>query len=219
MIDIQLIQEFGSFFLDGLKTTLFIALFSCMLGIILGSLAGIVLTSNSKILRGFVMSYVIIIRGTPMYIQITAIYFLLLYLGIAIPAVYSAILSIGLNSGAYLSQIVVSGIKAVHKGQIDAAKVLGLSSYQIATLIILPQATRTMIPAFGNELITLIKDSSLASTIGVCELTKQGNIVLSHTYDVPTVFFVLVVMYLMVTSLVSLIVSYFDKKLNKHAHR
>jgi His/Glu/Gln/Arg/opine family amino acid ABC transporter permease subunit len=219
MIDFSIVQEYGPLFVQGMFMSLYIALFSCILGVILGSVAGIILSGDSKILKFFIHVYVTVIRGTPMLIQIAAIYFILIYLGVPISALYSAIISIGLNSGAYLSQIVLSGIKAVGKGQSEAGKVLGLSNYQIMMLIVLPQAVRTMIPAFGNELVTLIKDSSLASTIGVCELAKQGQIVLSNTYDAPTVYVILAAIYLSITSLLSLFVARIDKKLNNYAHR
>jgi polar amino acid transport system permease protein len=219
MINIETIQEYGPSFLQGAIMSLRIALLSCMLGIFLGMVAGIILAGSSKILKFFITIYVTIIRGTPMLIQVAATYFVLNYLGILISAMNSAILSIGLNSGAYLSQIVLSGIKSVSRGQVEAAKVLGFTQSQIMRLIVLPQAVRTMIPAFGNELVTLVKDSSLASTIGVYELSKQGQIILSHTYDAPTVYFAVGLIYLSITSIISLLVSSLDKKLNKYAHR
>src|SRR3990167_7135807 len=116
MIDLSMIQEFGPLFAQGVLMSLRIALLSCMLGIFLGSIAGIILAGQSKILKFFVICYVTVIRGTPMLIQVAATFFSLIYLGVSISAVNSAILSIGLNSGAYLSQIVLSGIKSVSKG-------------------------------------------------------------------------------------------------------
>ena len=219
MINFEIVQEYGSLFVQGMVMSLYIASLSCMLGIFLGTIVGIILAGKSKLLKFLVSVYVTIIRGTPMLIQVATTYFVLIYVGVSISAINSAIISIGLNSGAYLSQIVLSGIKSVGKGQIEAAKVLGFSQFQIMRLIVLPQAIRTMIPAFGNELVTLVKDSSLASTIGVYELSKQGQIVLSHTYDAPTVYFVVGLIYLCITSIISLLVSLLDKKLNKYAHR
>ena len=219
MIDLSMIQEFGPLFAQGVLMSLRIALLSCMLGIFLGSIAGIILAGQSKILKFFVICYVTVIRGTPMLIQVAATFFSLIYLGVSISAVNSAILSIGLNSGAYLSQIVLSGIKSVSKGQIEAAKVLGFSQHQIMRFIVFPQAIRTMIPAFGNEFITLVKDSSLASTIGVYELTQQGNIVFSLTYDAPSVYAIVGLIYLSITSIIGVLVSRLDKKWNNYAHR
>jgi His/Glu/Gln/Arg/opine family amino acid ABC transporter permease subunit len=219
MINLEIVKQFGPLFIQGTVLSLFIACCSCSLGIFFGSIAGIILASSSKILRFFVSAYVTIVRGTPMLIQVAATYFILRHWGIKISPLCSVIISIGLNSAAYLSQIVLAGIKSVGKGQVEAAKVLGLSKFQTMRLIVLPQAVRTMIPAFGNELVTLVKDSSLASTIGVCELSKQGQIVLSHTYDGPTVYLILALIYLTITTLLSLLISLIDKKLNNHAHR
>lgn len=219
MINFEIVTEYGPLFIQGLVMSLYIALLSCCLGIFFGGMAGIALAGKSRLLRFVVLSYVTIIRGTPMLIQVIATYLTLIYIGIPISAVYSAIISIGLNSGAYLSQIVLSGIKSVSKGQIEAAKTLGFSNYQTMKLIVLPQAVYTMIPAFGNEFVTLIKDSSLASTIGVYELTKQSAVVFSHTYDAPTIYVVVGLLYLSITTMISLFVSKIDKKLNAYAHR
>ncbi len=219
MIDFELLVEYSPLFVQGALMSLYIAFCSCVLGIMLGGVSGIILSGNSKILKSIVMIYVTIIRGTPMLIQVAAVYFILIYLGFPISALYSAILSIGLNSGAYMSKIVLAGIKSVGKGQAEAGKVLGLSGYQIMTLIILPQALRNMIPAFGNEFVTLVKDSSLASTIGVYELAKQGQVILANTYDAPTIYVMLALIYLCITSVISLLILYIEKKLNTHAHR
>lgn len=219
MIDFELLVEYSPLFVQGALMSLYIAFCSCVLGIMLGGVSGIILSGNSKILKSIVMIYVTIIRGTPMLIQVAAVYFILIYLGFPISALYSAIVSIGLNSGAYMSQIVLAGIKSVGKGQAEAGKVLGLSGYQIMTLIILPQALRNMIPAFGNEFVTLVKDSSLASTIGVYELAKQGQVILANTYDAPTVYVMLALIYLCITSVISLLILSIEKKLNTHAHR
>ncbi|MCX5923959.1 MAG: amino acid ABC transporter permease [Candidatus Dependentiae bacterium] len=219
MIDLEFIKEYGHLFVSGVQLTLLIAFLSCLIGTFLGGVTGVILAGKSRILKFFVMAYVTIIRGTPMLIQIAATYYLLKYAGLPISAFYSAILSIGLNSGAYVSQIVLSGIKSVSKGQIEAAKVLGFSRKQTVFLIILPQALRNVLPALGNEFVTLVKDSSLASTIGVYELTQQGNIIISETFDAPTVYGVIGIIYLCLTSVVSLLVSSLDKKLNKYAHR
>lgn len=219
MIDAEILNEYGPLFLNGLAMSLRIAFLSCCLGILFGGIAGIILAGSSKTLRFLVTIYVTIIRGTPMLIQITATYFLLIYVGFPISALYSAIFSIGLNSGAYVSQIVLSGIKSVGKGQIEAAKVLGFSQGQIISLIVLPQALRNVLPALGNEFVTLVKDSSLASIIGVYELTKQGDIVMSQTYAYPTVYLIVGLCYLSITTVVSLLVSMLEKRLNKHASR
>lgn len=217
MIDFEIVYEFKALFLSGIANTLLIAIASCCIGIFIGSLAGILLSIRNTFLYWFIMVYVNIVRGTPMLIQVAATFYILKFAGYSITAFWSSIISIGFNSAAYMSQIVLAGIKSVHKGQWEAAKVLGFSKIQTMRYIILPQAIRTVIPAFGNELITLVKDSSLASTIGVYELSKQGEIVVSQTFDVPTVYIILACTYLLITGTLSLFVSKLEKKLHYHA--
>ncbi|MBP9765392.1 amino acid ABC transporter permease [Candidatus Babeliales bacterium] len=218
MFDFSIVQEFGWFFVSGIQTTIAIALLSCCIGITLGCLLGIVLSlRNLRIVRSLIMAYVIVIRGTPMLIQVAALYYMLNFAGYNIPAFWSAVISIGMNSAAYMSQIMLSGINSVHKGQWEAAKVLGFNQVQTMWYIILPQAIRTVVPAFGNELVTLVKDSSLASIIGVYELTQQANVVISQTYDAPTVYVFVGCTYLVITSVLSLLVSWLDKKMQYHA--
>lgn len=219
MIDFAILQDSSGLFLHAIALTLLIAVMSCFLGILLGGISGIVLAGKSRFLRWLVMGYVTVIRGTPMLIQIVATYHFLQLAGFRVSALWSVVISIGLNSGAYMSQIVLSGIKSVSKGQIEAAKVLGFSNWQTMQLIVLPQAIRIMIPAFGNELVTLVKDSSLASILGVCELTQQGNIIIGQTWDAPTVYVAIGLIYLCITTIISLFVSRIDKKLNHYAHR
>ena len=213
MIDIKSIQEFFPLLLQGACLTLQIALYVCLIGSILGTIAALILAGKNKLLKIFILAYVTIIRGTPMLIQVAGTFYLLKISGYHITAFWSAILSIGLNSGAYLSQVILSGIQSIEKGQTEAAQTLGLTQLQTTKLIILPQAVRTVLPSLGNEFITLVKDSSLASTIGVYELTKQGQIIMSQTYDAPTMYLTIGLMYLLLTSLIGLGVSLLEKKL------
>jgi len=217
MIDFDLIAQYLPVLLQGLVITLQIAAIASCIGLILGTTLALMQTSHNKILRAFVNTYVVIIRGTPMLIQILCAYFLLPQIGIHIPALWTAILAIGLNSAAYISQVMRTGIASVGIGQIEAAKVLGFSTQDTIRYIVLPQALRTTLPALGNEFVTLIKDSSLASLIGVAELTKQANFVKSKTFDAITVYFAVAILYLILTSIVSFIVARLEKRMNIHA--
>lgn len=219
MISWLFLQEYYPLFLKGVYVSLQIAFFSCLMGTLLGILFGVILSQKIKILHPLVMLYVVIIRGTPMLIQIAAIYHMLHFAGYSISAFWSAIFSIGLNSGAYISQVVVAGINSVGRGQIEAAKTLGFSRYQIISLIVLPQAIRTVLPALGNELVTLVKDSSLASTIGVYELTKQGSIVMSQTFNAPAVYFMMGIIYLTITTIISGLISLLEKRMQYYVER
>lgn len=217
MINFNLLVKYYPLLLQGVMISLQIAFVSCAIGTVVGTFLGIILAGNNKIAKFFAQAYVSIIRGTPMLIQVMGTYLLLTKAGVQIPAVWSAIISIGLNSAAYLSQTILSGITSVSKGQIEAAKTLGFSPMQTIRYIIFPQAIRTVVPNLESEIITLIKDSSLASTIGVYEISQQGKIIISQTYDTPTVYFAMGIMYLFLTTAVTILISILNKKLNYHA--
>ncbi len=216
MIDFQLIQESIPALLQGLLITIQISSIGCVIGLSLGTLLAIIQTSNIPLLGSLVTIYITIIRGTPMLIQILFTFYLLPQLGVTLPTIWAAIIAIGLNSSAYISQVIKSGIRSVSKEQIEAAQVLGFTSIQTTRYIILPQAIRVVLPALGNEFITLIKDSSLASIIGVAELTKQGRIIISHTYDAISIFFAIALLYLILTTLVSLFVAKLEQRMHLH---
>lgn len=216
MIDFSIIIKNYPALLEGTLTTLAIALFSSILGFVGGTVLGFLHTSKSSFVRKLVTVYVTIIRGTPMLIQISFIYLLLPQLGIQISAFASAVLAIGLNSIAYISQIIKTGITSIDKGQIEAARVLGFNSFQIMRFITFPQAIRIILPALVNEFITLIKDSSLASFIGVVELFKASSRIISSTYDPIPVYCAMAAIYLTLTTTLTCIVHYLERKMNYH---
>ena len=216
MIDFQLIKDSIPLLIRGAIVTLEIAGLGAAIGIILGTFLALGQTSKSRILRWLVTIYVTIIRGTPMLIQIMFATFIFPQLGINLAPFWIAIIIIGLNSAAYVSQIIRAGIKSVNKGQIEAGRVLGLSTIQITRFIILPQAFRVVIPALGNEFVTLIKDSSLASVIGVVELTKEGNFIRSRTFDAISSFAAVALVYLLITTTLSLLINWLEQRMNRH---
>ena len=217
IIDFNLIAESLPLLLQGLVVTLKIAGAGCLIGLVLGTMLALMQTSSHTLLRFIVSCYVIIIRGTPMLIQILCAFYVLPQLGLKLDTLTTAIIAIGLNSAAYISQIIKAGIASVATGQIEAAKTLGLSKKDIIRFIVLPQALRIALPALGNEFVTLVKDSALASVIGVAELSKQGRLVISKTYDAITVFFAIALLYLIITTTISLIVAYFEKRMSHNA--
>lgn len=217
VINFNLLIKYYPLLLSGIGTSLQIALISCTIGTFIGTGLGITLAGKNKIAKLFAQIYVTIIRGTPMLIQIMGTYFILRTAGIAIPALWSATISIGLNSGAYLSQTILSGITSVSQGQIEAAKTLGFTQTQTVRYIIFPQAIRAVLPNLESEIVTLIKDSSLACTIGVYEISKQGEIIISQTYDVFSVYIAIGLIYLTLTTAVTIVISLLNKKINYHA--
>lgn len=218
MITTAFIQQTLPLLLRGTLVTLQIALCSSLIGFFLGTLLGLLQSSSNKMAQYLVMLYATLFRGTPMIIQIPFFYYLLPSIGIELSLITTAIIAIGLNSAAYISQTIRSGIASVGKGQLEAAKVLGFSRLQTIRFITLPQAIRVVIPALLNEVITLIKDSSLASTIGVVELFKEGTIVISRTYNAIPVYCLIALIYLLLTGIVSLVAHYIQARINHHAH-
>ncbi len=196
--------------------TMQIALLSCVLGLFLGFFLGILQSFGGKVAWFLVQVYATAVRGIPMLVQIIFIFYVLPQFGVVISAYWVAVLAIGCISGGYVSQIVRSGIASVPRGQIEAAQVLGLSRLQTIRYIVLPSAMRIILPALGNETITLIKDTSLASIIGVVELSKEGSILRSRTYDALTILLAVALIYLVITSLVSLLVTKIEQRMSCH---
>ncbi|NGX63159.1 MAG: L-cystine transport system permease protein YecS [Candidatus Anoxychlamydiales bacterium] len=213
MINFSLIIESLPTLSKGVLVTLQISFFASIFGFFFGLILGFLNSTKNRLINSIVTTYVTIIRGTPMLVQIIMIFYLLPALNINISPVSSAMIAIGINSSAYVSQIIRSGISSVSVGQIEAAKVLGLNKFQTALLIVLPQAIRITLPTLSNEFITLIKDSSLASIIGVMELSKQGSIIRSRTYDAFSILFIVAAIYLFMTSLLTFIMKRVEKKM------
>jgi len=216
MIDFNLLQESFPMLLSGTWLTLQIATFGCILGFALGTVLGCAQGNKLFIIRALVTAWVTIIRGTPMIVQITFIYFLLPEIGLGLPAFWAATVAIGINSSAYISEIIRSGITSINKGQLEAAHVLGLSRYDTTRYIVLPQALRVTLPALGNEFITLIKDSSLASIIGVTELYRQATYIRTTTYDIITPYVGMALIYLILTTSLSIAINRLERRLNRH---
>lgn len=219
MISSEYLTEYVPQLLKGACFSLSIASLGCLIGLILGLLCAILLFKSHPVIRTIVYAYINLIRGTPMLVQILFLFFVLPGVNIHIPAFWTAVLAIGLNSGAYLTNVMRSGIMAVGKNQYEAAKVIGLSDFQTLRLIVLPQAFRISLPTLSNEFITLVKDSSLASVIGVFELSKQGELMMHKTYDAMSSYTLVAILYLIMTLSFSLIFLYLEKRINTHAYR
>lgn len=212
MINTELIIASLPLLLHGAVVTLQITALTALFGFVGGTIIGVLQTSEIALAEKIISVYVALLRGTPMLIQITFFYFVLPQIGVTMSSFWAAALAIGINSSAYVSQIVVSGIRAVSRGQIEAAQVLGFSRLQIARFIVVPQALSIVLPALAGECVTLLKDSSLASIIGVQELYKEARAIMNQSYDVVTVFSLVAVLYLIMTCCVSWIFKYLEKR-------
>jgi polar amino acid transport system permease protein/polar amino acid transport system substrate-binding protein len=169
--------------LSGLGMTLQITIISLIFASLIGLAFGLMAISTNKVLRVVARVYVDIIRGTPLIVQAFFIYFGIPgALNIKIPAFIAGVVAISLNAGAYMVEIFRAGIIAVDKGQMEAARSLGLPYGKTMKLVILPQAIRKMMPAFINQFIISLKDTSLLSVIGIRELTQSGEIIIASNY-------------------------------------
>ena len=187
-LDFSFIAEYMPYYFKGIKYTLLISFVAVLFGAIFGSILFYMKSSNFHIwkikpLKILAVAYIEIIRGTPMILQIFIVYAgAEPFLGIDLTALQSAFIAIALNSAAYVSEIVRAGIDAVDKGQMEAARSLGMKKSTAMMLIVVPQAVRNILPAIGNEFVAVIKESSMASVVGVGELMYAAKIVQGSTY-------------------------------------
>ena len=175
------------FLVKGLGNTLLITLFAVALGLVLGFLIAIIRvtrdkTGKLKFLDLIARAYLTVIRGTPVMVQLLIMYYVI-FATSSMSKVVVAILAFGINSGAYVAEIVRGGIMSIDEGQFEAGRSLGLSYIQTFTLVILPQAVKNVLPALANEVIVLLKETSVSGYIGLMDLTKGGDIIRSVTYE------------------------------------
>lgn len=215
---IYIISEYSVSLLNGLKNTVIIALIAFLIGLVLGCLIAVVRIVPKKdnlvlkILDKVCGIYVTIIRGTPVVVQL-----LLMYFGILastnLNALAIAILVFGLNSSAYMSEIIRAGILSVDKGQMEAGRTLGLSYFKTMKSIILPQAIKNTVPTILNELIALLKETSVAGYITVIDVTMAVQRIVSNEYEALAPYIVLAIIYLVIVGILTIIVKMIERRL------
>lgn len=179
MLDFSFLGKYYMFFLIGAKNTIIIAAFSVLFGVVLGTLLALMKQSKIWVLRTISSAYIEFVRGTPLLVQLFIVYYGLPMNLSAIPA---GIVALSFNSGAYVAEIIRAGIGAVDKGQMEAARSLGMTHIESMRYIILPQALRNILPVLGNEFITVIKESSIVSVIGIPEIMYNAETVRGNTF-------------------------------------
>lgn len=208
----DLITNNLGFFFSGAILTLEISLSAIAIGFVLGILMGLGRVSRVLPVRLLSTGYVEALRGTPLLVQIFIIYFGLPSVGIYLSPLVSGILAVGLNSAAYQAEIIRGGIQSVPKGQLEAARSIGMSYTQSMRHVVLPQALRLIIPPMTNEFITLIKDSSLVSAIGIWELTLVGKELNAKYFEPFQVFIFIAIVYFIMTYATSKIMRRVEEK-------
>lgn len=219
IVELFTTNEYLELIFTGLGYTFLISFFAAILGLILGTLVAICTISKSKnfiikILKGICKVYIIIIRGTPMALQLFIMVFAIFAIR-GFPVVITAILAFGINSGAYVAENIRAGILSVDIGQTEAGRALGLSNKITMIKIVIPQAIKNVIPAIGNELVALIKETSIVSMIGLVDLTQAAKIIGAGnnlaSYVVPMVS--VAVFYLAIVYLLTFGIKLIEKRL------
>lgn len=199
--------------LTGLLVTLEISVYSIFFAIIIGVFTGIARISRNPFLKKLAIFYIELIRGTPLLVQIFIFYF---FIGTVfdLERMTAGVMALSVFTGAYIAEIVRAGIQSVHKGQMEAARSLGMNYTKAMVLVILPQAFRRTLPPMAGQFISLIKDSSLVSVISITDLTKAGREVVASTFSPFEVWFTVAALYLVLTSALSYLVQLLEKRMS-----
>jgi len=203
--------------LEGFGNTLVITLGALLIGVVLGSLIAIIkfFAEENKALRPLAVIcnvYVTVIRGVPVVVLLLIFYFIILK---SADGVVTAVIAFGINSGAYMAEIVRSGIAAVDPGQNEAARSLGMNKMQTMRQVIMPQAIKNILPAIGNEMIALLKETSVAGYVAVVDLTRAANLIRNNTYDAVNPLMATAIVYLTVVVLMTAVLGKLEQRLRQ----
>lgn len=202
---------------DGLKNTLIITAGALVIGVVIGSLVAMIkyCGQDSRLLRPLCWLcsvYTTVIRGVPVVVQLLIFYFLILK---SSDGLVVGIVTFGINSGAYMAELMRSGIGAVDAGQMEAGRSLGMSRIQTTIHVILPQAMKNILPAIGNEMIALLKETAVAGYVAVQDLTRAGNLIRNNTFDAFNPLMVVALTYLIIVVALTWLLGRFEKRLHK----
>ena len=208
------------YILTGLRNTLVISLFAVIVGVVLGFLVAIIRSTHDKtgklkLLNLVAKVYLTVVRGTPVMVQLLIVYYVI-FAAVDINKVLVAILAFGINSGAYVAEIVRSGIMSIDQGQFEAGRSLGLNYRQTMVSIIMPQAFKNILPALANEFIVLLKETSISGYIGLTDLTRVGDIIRSQTYSALLPLVGVAVIYLIMVCFLSYLVGKLERRLRRN---
>lgn len=201
---IEIATNYYYYFLRGTRTTILVALFTVFFGAILGCLIALMRLSKIKPFNWFSKVYISVIRGTPMLVQLYIVYFQLNFisypkvtvLGVDMERAIPCIIALSINSAAYIAEIIRAGIQAVDIGQMEAARSCGMTSGQAMRYVIMPQAIKNILPAIGNEFVTMVKETSIIQYLGVGDLMYNNGIVVTATYNPLPCYYISAIIYL-----------------------
>ncbi|MCL2851116.1 MAG: amino acid ABC transporter permease [Firmicutes bacterium] len=203
-----------------MQNTLIITFAGFALGLVIGTILAIINANPSKgifsrIAKGFAWTYILILRGTPIVVQMLILFFV--FLGPqGVEALNVAILAFGLNSGARSAEILRGAIGSIDKGQLEAGRALGFSNFRTMQKVVLPQAYKNAIPALGNEIIALLLATSVVGFITVIDITRGMQLIVARTFDVLVPYMLLAFIYLVLVYILTLVLKFFEKVVFKH---
>ena len=213
------------FFTDGLKTTFIVTIGALILGVIIGMIVAIIRSSCDsmrkrpniflRILNTVCKIYVTVLRGTPLMVQLLIMGFVVMVPKGNFETILCAVITLGINSGAYVAEIARSGIMSISQGQTEAGRSLGLSTWQTMWHIILPQALKNILPALGNELIALLKETSLVTVIALQDVTKAAQVIVSKTYTAVIPYVSLALIYLVLVMILTKLLAILERRMRK----
>ena len=221
---IQIFTEYYQYFLRGTRTTILISLITVFCGAILGCLVALMRISNCKPLQAFSKLYITVIRGTPMLVQLYIVYYQLSFIqypsgtiwGVDMERAIPCVIALSLNSAAYIAEVFRAGIQAVDVGQLEAARSCGMTSAQAMRFIILPQAIKNILPAIGNEFITMVKETSIIQYLGISDLMYNNGIVITATYNPLPCYYISAILYLLLNIILGKGINIFEVRLKRN---
>ncbi|HEV7438452.1 MAG TPA: amino acid ABC transporter permease [Methylobacterium sp.] len=208
-------REFLPILFQGVQLTVLITVASLAVSTVLGLFWAMLRVSGSRVLSGFSVVMVNILRGIPIIVQLFYIYFVMPEFGVSLTAVQAGIIGLGIAYSAYQAENFRAGIEAVDRGQVEAAQAIGMGWWLTMRRVVLPQAIRIALPPYGNLMIMMLKDSSQASTITVAELALQGKLIASSTFKNTSVFTLVALMYLALSLPLILLVRHLEKRTDR----
>lgn len=221
---IQIFTEYYQYFLRGTRTTILISLITVFCGAILGCIVALMRISNCKPLQAFSKLYITVIRGTPMLVQLYIVYYQLSFIqypsgtiwGVDMERAIPCVIALSLNSAAYIAEVFRAGIQAVDVGQLEAARSCGMTSAQAMRFIILPQAIKNILPAIGNEFITMVKETSIIQYLGISDLMYNNGIVITATYNPLPCYYISAILYLLLNIILGKGINIFEVRLKRN---
>ncbi len=219
----KMLTKYSGFFVEGVENTLILSFFTVLFGTILGTLMAMARMSKIKPFKWLATAYIEFFRGTPLMVQLMFIFYGLPMIGVTFPSVSflpdfdrfaAGVVAMSLNSCAYVAEVIRSGIQAVDKGQMEAARSLGFHHKQAMRLVILPQAVRNILPALGNEFVTIIKESSIVSVIGIADLMYRTKGVIAKTYNSLECLAIAALIYFVLTFVGGRLIALMERKMS-----